>query len=196
MSPRQVTRRPEVEPQKSVRLRTAIVTMAVTFVLTVLLLMAYLTSGCHLPDPGTRYGVTQSQPYRVLARYELRDIFGYARTVHAERAARSSTPVIGKARGRGQHPGIPSEWTPILDVHPSAFRPDPLPAYVWLQLPDRIREVHRQCLEFWYDPPGCALTDEELELLRRIAAAGAPVMFRRKAGPFQRTALSTTGWTC
>jgi hypothetical protein len=37
---------------------------------------------------------------------------------------------------------------------------------------------HRQCLEFWYDPPGCALTDEELELLRRIAAAEAPVMFQ------------------
>jgi hypothetical protein len=45
-------------------------------------------------------------------------------------------------------------------------------------LPDRIREVHRQCLEFWYDPPGCALTDEELDLLRRIASAEAPVMFQ------------------
>jgi hypothetical protein len=30
----------------------------------------------------------------------------------------------------------------------------------------------------WYDPPGCALTDEELDLLRRIAAANAPVMFQ------------------
>jgi hypothetical protein len=46
------------------------------------------------------------------------------------------------------------------------------------ELGQRIREVHRQCLEFWYDPPGCALTDEELELLRRIAAANAPVMFQ------------------
>jgi hypothetical protein len=86
--------------------------------------------------------------------------------------------VIGKARSRGQHSGIPDEWTPVLDAHPAAFRPDPLPGYVWLQLPDRIREVHRQCLEFWYDPPGCALTDEELDLLRRIAAANAPVMFQ------------------
>lgn len=33
------------------RLRTVIVTMAVTFVLTVLPVIAYLTSGCHLPDP-------------------------------------------------------------------------------------------------------------------------------------------------
>ena len=78
----------------------------------------------------------------------------------------------------GSTPGSPVEWTPVLDVHPAAFRPDALPGYVWLQLPDRIREVHRQCLEFWYDPPGCALTDEELELLRRIAAAEAPVMFQ------------------
>ena len=35
------------------RLRTVIVTMAVTFVLTVLPVIAYLTSGCHLPDPTT-----------------------------------------------------------------------------------------------------------------------------------------------
>ena len=47
-----------------------------------------------------------------------------------------------------------------------------------VQIPDRIRQVHRQCLELWYDPRGCALTDEELELLRRIAAAQAPVMFQ------------------
>jgi hypothetical protein len=59
----------------------------------------------------------------------------------------------------------------------SALRPDCLTGYAWLQFPDRIREVHRQWLEFWYDPPGCALTDEELALLRRIAAADEPVMF-------------------
>ena len=51
MSPKRVARRPDAEPRKTVRLRTAILTMAVTFVLTVLLLMAYLDSGCHLPDP-------------------------------------------------------------------------------------------------------------------------------------------------
>jgi hypothetical protein len=67
---------------------------------------------------------------------------------------------------------------PVLNVHPSAHRPDPLPGWVWLQLPDRIREVSRGYLEFWYDPPGCALTDEELHLLRRIATADAPVMFQ------------------
>jgi hypothetical protein len=66
----------------------------------------------------------------------------------------------------------------VLDVHPTAFRPDPLPGWVWLQLPDRIREVSRGHLEFWYDPPGCALTDEELDLLRKIAAAAEPLMFQ------------------
>lgn len=66
----------------------------------------------------------------------------------------------------------------MLDVHPTAHRPDPLPGWVWLKFPDRIREVPRQHLEFWYDPPGCALTDEEFGLLRKIAAAEAPVMFQ------------------
>jgi hypothetical protein len=80
--------------------------------------------------------------------------------------------------GRRQDPGIPREWTPVLDVHPTAHRPDPLPGWVWLQLPDRIREVSRGYLEFWYDPPGCALTDEELQLLRKIATAEAPVLFQ------------------
>jgi hypothetical protein len=45
-------------------------------------------------------------------------------------------------------------------------------------LPDHIREIHRQCLEFWYDPPGCAPTAEDLELLRRIAAAEVPGMLQ------------------
>jgi hypothetical protein len=52
--------------------------------------------------------------------------------------------IIGKARGRRLEPGIPKEWTPVIDVHPQAFRPDPLTGYAWLQFPDRIREIHRQ----------------------------------------------------
>ena len=85
---------------------------------------------------------------------------------------------IGKARTRGIEHGLPREWTPVLDVHPTAYRPDALPGYAWLQFPDRVREVRRQLLEFWYDPPGCALTDEELGLLRRLAEADEPVMFQ------------------
>ena len=86
--------------------------------------------------------------------------------------------IVTRARARRQDPGIPREWTPVLDVHPTAYRPDPLPGFAWLQLRDRIREVSRGYLEFWYDPPACALTDEELELLRRIAAAKGPMMFQ------------------
>jgi hypothetical protein len=67
---------------------------------------------------------------------------------------------------------------PVLAAHPTSFRPDPLPGYAWLQFPDRIREVRRTVLEFWYDPPGCALTDEELGLLRQIVAAEAPLIFQ------------------
>jgi hypothetical protein len=93
---------------------------------------------------------------------------------HLPRAFR----VIGRARARGQHPGIPREWMPVLDVHPTAFRPDPLPGYAVVQFSDRVREVSRGLLEFWYDPPGCALTDEELGLLRMLAEADAPVIFQ------------------
>ena len=85
--------------------------------------------------------------------------------------------IIGKARTRGIEHSLPREWTPVLDVHPTAFRPDALPGYAWLQFADRVREVRRQLLEFWYDPPGCALTDEELALLRRLAEADEPIMF-------------------
>jgi hypothetical protein len=60
--------------------------------------------------------------------------------------------------------GVPRDWTPVLDVHPTAFRPDPPPEYAWLKLAFSIRHVSRQFLEFRYDPSGCALTDEELGL--------------------------------
>ena len=97
--------------------------------------------------------------------------------------ARRIPRVIGKARGRRQEPGIPREWNAwVLDSHPSAFRPDPLPGYAWLQFADRVREVHRQWLEFGYEPPGVALTDEELALLRQIAAADEPVMLQAEGG--------------
>lgn len=76
-------------------------------------------------------------------------------------------------------PGLPATWMPVLDVHPTAIRPDCLTNYAWLEFPDhRVIEVHRSFLEFWHDPPGCALTDQELALLRGIAAADDRVMFQ------------------
>jgi hypothetical protein len=51
MSTEPVTSRPGPAPRKSMPLRTPIVTMAVTFVLTVLLVTAYISSGCRLGDP-------------------------------------------------------------------------------------------------------------------------------------------------
>lgn len=95
-----------------------------------------------------------------------------------EEQPRRYARVIGKARGRQMEPGIPRDWTPVLDVHPTALRPDCITGYCWLQFSDRVREVHRRFLEFWYDPPGCALTDDELALLRRLAAADEPVMLQ------------------
>jgi hypothetical protein len=88
--------------------------------------------------------------------------------------------VVGKARSRWVGSGLLRQWTPVIDAHPTAFCPDPLPNYVWLQFPDRVREVRREWLEFWYDPPGCALTDEELAVLRVVGAEDAPVMFKAK----------------
>jgi hypothetical protein len=102
---------------------------------------------------------------------------GYLRAMPDARPPRPCR-IVTKARARRQDPGTPREWTPVLDVHPTAYRPDPLPGYAWLQLPDRIREVRRGYLEFWYDPPGCAFTDEELDLLRTIGAGEGPVMFQ------------------
>ena len=104
-------------------------------------------------------------------------VSAYVRGMIDDRTPRR-TRIVTKARGRRLEPGIPREWTPVLDVHPTAFRPDPLPGYCWLQTPQRILTVSRQFLEFWYDPPGCALTDEELELLRGIATVAGPVRFQ------------------
>ena len=73
----------------------------------------------------------------------------------------------------------------MLDVHPTAPRPDPLPGYAWLQVNERIRAVPRRSLEFWYEPPGCALTDAELTLLRQVAAVGEPIMFQAQGRPTQ-----------
>ena len=90
--------------------------------------------------------------------------------------------VVGKARIRRRTSTPEHTWCDFLDVHPTAHRADCLTGYAWVRLPDRIREVHRGLLEFWYDPPGCALTDEELALLHRIATAGEPVLFQAEGG--------------
>ena len=79
-----------------------------------------------------------------------------------KQAGRPRVPrIIGKARIQRRMSAHEDPWHDVLDVHPTAHRPDCLTGHAWLQLPDRICEVHRGLLEFWYDAPGCALTDEE-----------------------------------
>jgi hypothetical protein len=51
MSPQRGARRPDAKPRKTVQLRTAFLTVALTSVFTLLLVIAYLTSGCRLGDP-------------------------------------------------------------------------------------------------------------------------------------------------
>jgi hypothetical protein len=31
-----------------------------------------------------------------------------------------------------KHPGLPREWTRVLERNPEAMQPEPLPGYVWL----------------------------------------------------------------
>jgi hypothetical protein len=42
-----------------------------------------------------------------------------------------------------QHPGLPREWTPVLERNEEAIRPEPLPGYVWLEAaPPQNKRFH------------------------------------------------------
>jgi hypothetical protein len=47
-----------------------------------------------------------------------------------------------------KRPGLPTEWTPILERNPEAMNPDPLPGYVWLDTPGKVLHVEASRLEF------------------------------------------------
>jgi hypothetical protein len=52
-----------------------------------------------------------------------------------------------------KHPGLPREWTLVLDRNEEAMRPEPLPGYVWLDTPAKVLHVEAAWLEFRNDPP-------------------------------------------
>jgi len=52
-----------------------------------------------------------------------------------------------------KHPGLPSEWTRVLERNPEAMNPEPLPGYVWLDMPGKVRHVGAHELEFRDEPP-------------------------------------------
>jgi hypothetical protein len=80
------------------------------------------------------------------------------------------------AAGRST-PGYPGNGPPSSTLTSPPFDPRPCQARCGFNFPT-VSGTRPASLEFWYDPPGCALTDEELDLLRKIAAANAPVMFQ------------------
>jgi hypothetical protein len=53
-------------------------------------------------------------------------------------------------------PGLPREWTPVLERNEEAIRPEPLPGYVWLEAapPPQNRRFHAWAdhLEFETEP--------------------------------------------
>ena len=48
-----------------------------------------------------------------------------------------------------KHPGLPTEWTPVLEPNEEALDPEALPGYVWLDLPgEGVLHVPAADLEF------------------------------------------------
>jgi hypothetical protein len=52
-----------------------------------------------------------------------------------------------------KRPGLPTEWTPVLERNPDALNPDPLPDHVWLDTPGKVLHVEASRLEFREDAP-------------------------------------------
>jgi len=47
-----------------------------------------------------------------------------------------------------RRPGLPTEWTRVLERNPEAMNPTPLPGYVWLDTGGRRTNVWAAHLEF------------------------------------------------
>ena len=52
-----------------------------------------------------------------------------------------------------KRPGLPTEWTPVLERNPEAMKPEPLEGYIWLDTPGRALHVWAAHLEFRDDLP-------------------------------------------
>jgi hypothetical protein len=52
-----------------------------------------------------------------------------------------------------KRPGLPAEWTRILDRNEEAMSPEPLPGYVWLETHGKRTHVWAAHLEFRGDTP-------------------------------------------
>jgi hypothetical protein len=52
-----------------------------------------------------------------------------------------------------KRPGLPTEWTPILERNPEAMTPEPLTGHVWLDTPGKVLHGELSRLEFREDAP-------------------------------------------
>jgi hypothetical protein len=52
-----------------------------------------------------------------------------------------------------KHPGLPRGWVLVLDRNEDAMTPEPLPGYVWLDLPGKVLHAPEHELEFTDEPP-------------------------------------------
>ena len=51
-----------------------------------------------------------------------------------------------------KRPGLPTEWTRVLERNPEAMKPKPLPGYVWLATQGKVLHVRAGDLEFRVEP--------------------------------------------
>lgn len=54
-----------------------------------------------------------------------------------------------------KRPGLPTKWTPVLERNPEAMNPEPLPGYVWLDVPGKVLQVPERQPEA-AEPCSCA----------------------------------------
>jgi hypothetical protein len=52
-----------------------------------------------------------------------------------------------------KRPGVPTNWSRVLDRNLEAMNPDPLPGYVWLETPGKVLHVDERVLEFTDELP-------------------------------------------
>jgi hypothetical protein len=47
-----------------------------------------------------------------------------------------------------KRPGVPTQWTRVLNRNPEAMTPEPMPGHVWLETPGKVLHVDERVLEF------------------------------------------------
>jgi hypothetical protein len=67
-------------------------------------------------------------------------------------AEQAEAPLLGPLALAWKRPGLPTHWVRVPERNPEAMNPDPLPGYVWLELPGKVLHAPAYHLEF-QEPP-------------------------------------------